>query len=116
LDYKAWFSPHNNKFYQFNVSDLHDDYSYDLFNMSTDEALKKGYIRIYSHYRELNIESSTIPDERIFNSLKYALEDNTKIPFIKSVNWDVDNDYLYRFRNQSFFYSDSIYDGMKRVG
>ena len=104
-DYKAWYCPDTDKFTQFSTNMLHSE----NIGMPEEKALEKGYIRVYAHNGIMGIESYNIPNDRVFNSLKYKLIDNTKIPKIKVVIWDTNkNNQFFTFKNVSFFYADSI--------
>lgn len=108
--FKAWYNPSSDWFYQFSDIELHNEISREQLHMTSEETLRKGYIRVYAYNKTLNIESKNTPRDIEFNSVKFKLEQNTFPAHIKFVTWDTGKK-VYFFKRQSFFHAESIQDG-----
>lgn len=108
LEWKSWYNPDSGYFFQFSTNDLHSEKSLENLYMDEEEALKKGYYRIYVTKYEINIESYDIPNDREFNSTKFEIEKKVYKKF-NGTRWQVliKPGYFF-FPNQSFLFADSI--------
>lgn len=107
-EYKAWYHPRSDWWSQFSTNSIHSE----VIKMSEEEALKKGYIRIYIYKSIINISSYNIPSDRVFSSVKYKLVENTYFSGIKRIIWDIvkNGKYItsYSFDTKTFLNIESI--------
>jgi len=111
--FKAWYNPESDYWYQFSTNLIHNEVAKDVLKMDAITAKKNGYIEVYV-VKDLNIRSEKIPTDREFNALKYKIE-NHSYPFkIENCFWHINGkDKTYHFPKQSFFLVDSIKSGKK---
>ena len=108
--FKAWYNPNSNYFNQFSTNGLHSEVAEQELRMSEDEAIRKGYYRIYMDI-SFNVNSYTKPDDREFSALQYLIKKHGYANKIIASYWDTEKDGVYMFPKQSFLYADSIEDG-----
>jgi hypothetical protein len=111
-EYKAWYNPSSDKFFQFSTNSLHGDLAEKYFKMDEVEAIRKGYIRI-SVLKGLNIESWEEPDDRTFLAVQDRLNSNTSKGQPQTY-WEILETGKYKiFPKDSFFYAPS-FNGKKK--
>lgn len=110
-DFKAWYNPDSNFFIQFNHNLIHDDFAKEKrLGYSTDDALRKGYIRISLYNNVLSIEISKMPNDREFLSLQNIIKDNSYWNKIKKTIIDIHGHKTYKFEGISFLIADNFKD------